>query len=160
MLMICLIAFSGHAVRGPRAQIDRTLYKSAIQDELFNRTPNLTVRAGSVEDLIISDSGLGTSAAVCEGVRLDDGDVTADAVVLTTGTFLRGCINFGTQSFPAGRMGDKPALGLALTLEKLDFRLGRMKTGEKSCQTPCVGEELKCGGPSFSQVFTGTIKVN
>ena len=99
--MICLIAVSGHAVRGPRAQIDRTLYKSAIQDELFNRTPNLTVRAGSVEDLIIGDGGsLGKSAAVCEGVRLDDGDVTADAVVLTTGTFLRGCINFGTKTFP------------------------------------------------------------
>ena len=64
-------------------------------------------------------------------------NVTADAVVLTTGTFLRGCINFGTQSFPAGRMGDKPALGLALTLEKLDFRLGRMKTGEKSCHCIC-----------------------
>ena len=91
-----------------------------------------------MEDLIIGAGVIpGTSAAVCEGVRLDDGDVTADAVVLTTGTFLRGCINFGTQSFPAGRMGDKPALGLALTLEKLDFRLGRMKTGEKSCHCIC-----------------------
>ena len=113
-------------MRGPRAQIDRGLYKSAIQDELFNHTPNLTVRPGSVDDLVMADDG----GRRCDGVRLANGeDVRADAVVLTTGTFLRGCINFGTQSIPAGRMGDEPAIGLALTLEKLQFRLGRMKTG-------------------------------
>jgi len=123
----------GHAVRGPRAQVDRKLYKAYIQDELFNRTPNLSVRAASVEDLLTregipsNDEG---SAVTCHGVILDGGmTVRSKAVVLTTGTFLRGCINFGTETFPAGRMGDEPSVGLARTLEGLDFRLGRMKTG-------------------------------
>lgn len=115
----------GRAVRGPRAQIDRKLYKKAIQTELFEATPNLTIRAGSVDDLVI-DPLTGS----CQGILSGAGDVvTSDSVVLTTGTFLRGQINFGAETFPAGRMGDESAVALAQTLERLDFRLGRMKTG-------------------------------
>lgn len=121
----------GRAVRGPRAQIDRKLYKKAIQEELFSRTPNLTIQSGSVDDLVmIKDEADGTGGGHCQGILLSNGEtVSADAVVLTTGTFLRGQINFGTEAYPAGRMGDDSAIALAQTLERLKFRLGRMKTG-------------------------------
>ena len=113
----------GRAVRGPRAQIDRKLYKKAIQDELWS-IPSLTIQSGSVDDLMIDDHGR------CTGILMGSGDaIQTEAVVLTTGTFLRGQINFGTEAFPAGRMGDGAAVALAQTLERLQFRLGRMKTG-------------------------------
>jgi len=123
----------GYAVRGPRAQIDRKLYKEAIQRALFQDTPNLEIRAGSVDDLMITENNTaaaGSGSSSCRGILLEGGErVEADAVVLTTGTFLRGQINFGTEAFPAGRMGDGSAVALAQTLERLQFRLGRMKTG-------------------------------
>ena len=118
----------GQAVHGPRAQIDRILYKTAIQQELQNHTANLTLKAGSVEDLIIEQTKENTYR--CKGVVTSDGrHIAAKSVIITTGTFLRGQINFGLEKFPAGRMGDAPAVGLAATLEKLKFRLGRLKTG-------------------------------
>ena len=111
----------GPAVRGPRAQADRKLYAAAMQ-EAVRSTADLTVIEGKVDDL------LGRKRAT--GVRLCDGrEFRAGAVVLTTGTFLRGLIHIGERQIPAGRMGEGPALGLSATLERLGFRLGRLKTG-------------------------------
>jgi tRNA uridine 5-carboxymethylaminomethyl modification enzyme len=111
----------GPAVRGPRAQADRKLYAAAMQ-EAIRDTANLTVIEGEVDDL------LGSERAA--GVRLCDGRAfQAGAVVLTTGTFLRGLIHIGERQIPAGRMGEGPALGLSTTLERLGVQLGRLKTG-------------------------------
>jgi tRNA uridine 5-carboxymethylaminomethyl modification enzyme len=111
----------GPAVRGTRAQADRKLYAAAMQHAIC-ATANLTVIEGEVDDL------LGSERAT--GVRLGDGrEFQAGAVVLTTGTFLRGLIHIGERQIPAGRMGEGPALGLSATLERLGFRLGRLKTG-------------------------------
>ena len=111
----------GAAVRGPRAQADRKLYAAAMQDAIRS-TANLTVIEGEVDDL------LGSERAT--GVRLCDGrEIQAGAVVITTGTFLRGLIHIGERQIPAGRMGEAPALGLSTTLERAGFRLGRLKTG-------------------------------
>ena len=111
----------GPAVRGPRAQADRKLYAAAMQAAIRN-TPNLTVVEAEVDDL------LGDGRA--QGVRLVDGRaMAAGAVVLTTGTFLRGLIHIGERQIAAGRMGEAPALGLSRTLERAGFELGRLKTG-------------------------------
>lgn len=113
----------GPAVRGPRAQADRKLYRQAVQDILAEQE-NLTILEGGVEDLIIDDNNR------VKGVITGDGtEYLAGAVVLTTGTFLNGLIHIGEKSEPAGRMGDAPATGLSDTLAKYDFRLGRLKTG-------------------------------
>lgn len=120
---------------GPRAQIDRVLYKKAVQNELFNQA-NLEICASSVEDLIMaepsSDDAQRPSKTLrtCKGVVLPDGTrIYSKTVVITTGTFLRGQINIGSTVRPAGRIGDEPAIGLALSLESLEFRLSRLKTG-------------------------------
>jgi len=113
----------GPAVQGPRAQIDRNLYKTYVQNELKNHTPNLQIIQSTVENLLIKNG-------TCHGVVLGNGEeLEASGVVLTTGTFLRGCINIGLDVFPAGRMGDDAVSGLSLTLDKLGFKLGRLKTG-------------------------------
>jgi len=112
----------GPAVRGPRAQADRKLYARAMQEALAAQ-PGLTLVEGEAEDLL-ADSGRITS------IRLADGrTLTCGAVVLTTGTFLNGLIHMGEVSFPAGRMGEKPTLGLSPALARLGFALGRLKTG-------------------------------
>ncbi len=112
----------GPAVRGPRAQADRKLYAAAMQAAL-RQTANLTVIEGEVDDLLLA-SGQVT------GVRLTIGRAyNAGAVVLTTGTFLRGLIHIGEQQMPAGRVGEAPAIGLSHTLERAGFALGRLKTG-------------------------------
>ena len=111
----------GPAVRGPRAQADRKLYAAAMREAL-RLAPNLVLIEGEVDDLA-------TGAAVT-GVQLADGrSFAAGAVVLTTGTFLRGLIHIGERQIPAGRVGEAPALGLSRTLERAGFRLGRLKTG-------------------------------
>ena len=111
----------GPAVRGPRAQADRKIYAAAMQ-QAISGLANLTVIEGEVDDLLGSDRAT--------GVRLRDGRTfQASAVVLTTGTFLRGLIHIGARQIPAGRMGEGPALGLSATLERLGFQLGRLKTG-------------------------------
>ncbi len=111
----------GPAVRGPRAQADRKLYAAAMQ-EAIGSTANLTVIEGEADDLL-------TDGRVT-GVRLTDGRAFATgAVVLTTGTFLRGLIHIGEKQIPAGRVGEAPALGLSGTLERTGFALGRLKTG-------------------------------
>jgi len=113
----------GPAVRGPRAQADRKLYRQAVQG-LLAQQPNLEIRAGSVEDLLIDSSGR------LSGVRLSGGGaVGCAAAVLTTGTFLRGLIHIGEETTPAGRVGEAPAVGLARTLQRLDLAMGRLKTG-------------------------------
>jgi tRNA uridine 5-carboxymethylaminomethyl modification enzyme len=111
----------GPAVRGPRAQADRKLYAAAMQAAI-RRTSNLTVIEGEVDDLL-GDGQI-------TGVRLADGRVfETRAVVLTTGTFLRGLIHIGERQIPAGRAGEAPAMGLSRTLEGIGFALGRLKTG-------------------------------
>ena len=115
----------GPAVRGPRAQIDRKLYRQAMQRTLAT-TDNLEIAEGGVEDLLIADDG--SNRVV--GVRSNNGtSVTAGAVVVTTGTFLQGLIHIGEETTPAGRAGEAPALGLSDTLRKLGLNLGRLKTG-------------------------------
>jgi len=112
----------GPAVRGPRAQADRKLYAAAMQ-RAIEATQNLTVIEGEADDLVIGEGGV-------TGVKLADGRFfAAPAVVLTTGTFLRGLIHIGEQQTPAGRVGEAPAVGLSLTLERIGFALGRLKTG-------------------------------
>ena len=116
----------GPAVQGPRAQTDRALYRRAMQRALAE-LPNLEIIEGGVGDLIFSDQAV-TPTAV--GVKLDDGrEYRGGAVVLTTGTFLRGTIHIGERQIKAGRIGEKPALGLSTALEQLGFSLGRLKTG-------------------------------
>jgi tRNA uridine 5-carboxymethylaminomethyl modification enzyme len=113
----------GPAVRGPRAQADRKLYAVAMQDAL-RQTANLMVVEGEVDDLALAADGC------VAGVRLVDGRAfAAGAVVLTTGTFLRGLIHIGEWRTPAGRVGEAPSLGLSGTLERAGFALGRLKTG-------------------------------
>ena len=112
----------GPAVRGPRAQADRKLYATAMQDAI-RETANLLTIEGEADDLLVRDG-----QAV--GIRLADGrEFEAGACVLTTGTFLRGLIHIGEQKIPAGRVGEAPALGLSRTLASLGFALGRLKTG-------------------------------
>ena len=115
----------GPAVWGPRAQIDRKLYKKEIQNEVFNKTSNLDVMFTSVDDLLIDKE-----SNSCLGVVTKLGDkILSKTVILTTGTFLNAQINIGLEVKPAGRMGDEPAIPLAKTLERLKFSLGRLKTG-------------------------------
>src|SRR5262245_26091331 len=112
----------GPAVQGPRAQADRGLYRAAMQAAI-RATPNLEVIEAAVEDLI--DEG-GRAAGI---VTADGRQIRAGAVVLTTGTFLRGLIHRGEEKTPAGRHGEPPANGLSQRLLALDLRLGRLKTG-------------------------------
>jgi tRNA uridine 5-carboxymethylaminomethyl modification enzyme len=123
----------GPAVWGYRAQIDRDLYKKHIQNELFKDTPNLDILVASVEDLIVENptsNNNGQTTIECYGIILNDGTkVSSKSVVITTGTFLNGQINIGTNIYPAGRIGDKPSVGLAKTLSSLNLRMGRLKTG-------------------------------
>lgn len=112
----------GPAVWGPRAQIDRGLYRSAMQAEILNHT-NLSVIAQGVEDLIVEDGAVA-------GVICTDGQhVVASKVVITTGTFLKGIIHRGEERIPAGRSGEAPAVRLADRLYDLDLPMGRLKTG-------------------------------
>ncbi|XP_072341506.1 protein MTO1 homolog, mitochondrial-like [Scyliorhinus torazame] len=120
----------GPAVWGLRAQVDRRLYKQHMQTEIHN-IPHLSVREASVEDLLITDPDPSRPGRwKVQGVILGDGTrVDCSCVALTTGTFLRGTIGIGLETWPAGRMGEEPSIGLAKTLEKLGFRMGRLKTG-------------------------------
>ncbi|WP_371876887.1 tRNA uridine-5-carboxymethylaminomethyl(34) synthesis enzyme MnmG [Phenylobacterium sp. LH3H17] len=112
----------GAAVRGPRSQIDRKLYRQAMQAELA-QTPNLTVLAEAVEDLIVVDG------VVLGVVGATGTEYRAGRVVLTTGTFLKGLIHRGEMRIPAGRVGDAPAIGLSDRLYASGLSMGRLKTG-------------------------------
>lgn len=112
----------GPAVRGPRTQADRHLYATAVK-ELVAEQENLHLLADEVLDLDIHDARIG-------GVHLKNGGhIHCGAVVLTTGTFLRGLIHIGLDKIPAGRMGEQATNGLASTFSRLGVRLGRLKTG-------------------------------
>src|SRR5262249_56427216 len=112
----------GPAVRGPRAQADRRLYAKAMQQAICT-TPNLVVVEAEADDRLIRSERIA-------GLKLADGrEFGAGAVVLTTGTFLRGLIHIGEAQTPAGRVGEPPSVGLSLTLQRLGFTLGRLKTG-------------------------------
>ncbi|GIU67667.1 tRNA uridine-5-carboxymethylaminomethyl(34) synthesis enzyme MnmG [Candidatus Phycosocius spiralis] len=112
----------GPAVRGPRAQADRDLYRRAVQ-KILTQQDNLTILAASVEDLIL-DQGVCIGVILADGVKLRSG-----AVVLTTGTFLNGMIHLGQKTWPAGRIDEAPSIGLANTLYRLNLPMGRLKTG-------------------------------
>ena len=112
----------GPAVRGPRAQADRKLYAAAMQVAI-TETTNLSVIEGEADDLIVSNGRVaGIRLAGCR-------ELSAGAVVITTGTFLRGLIHLGEKSWPAGRVGEAPAMGLSKSFERAGFKLGRLKTG-------------------------------
>jgi len=112
----------GPAVRGPRAQADRKLYAAAMQAAIVE-TANLDVIEGEADELVVADGRV-------RGVRLADGrELLAGSVVITTGTFLRGLIHLGERSWPAGRVGEAPAMGLSTSFERIGFTLGRLKTG-------------------------------
>ena len=113
----------GPAVRGPRAQADRKLYRQAMQATLRAEV-NLSLLAGEVDDLILDREGRVEGIVLADGVRLKAG-----RVILTTGTFLRGLIHIGEKKIPAGRVGDEAAYGLSRTLERAGFLLDRLKTG-------------------------------
>lgn len=121
----------GPAVRGPRAQADRKLYRAAVQ-ALLAEQANLEIRGEPVADILLDASG------ACCGVRTEAGrDISAGRVILTTGTFLRGLIHMGETKIPAGRVRgngrddvvEPPSTALAQTLNRLGFALGRLKTG-------------------------------
>src|SRR6202046_5640713 len=112
----------GPAVRGPRAQADRKLYAWAMQAAI-TATANLSVIQGEADELILSNDRVA-------GIRLADGrELFAGAVVITTGTFLRGLIHLGEKNWPAGRVDEAPAMGLSKSFERAGFTLGRLKTG-------------------------------
>jgi tRNA uridine 5-carboxymethylaminomethyl modification enzyme len=112
----------GPAVRGPRAQADRKLYAAAMQAAI-RQTASLGVIEGEAGELLVKDGRV-------FGIRLADGrELSAGAVVITTGTFLRGLIHLGEKNWPAGRIGEAPALGLSASFERAGFTLGRLKTG-------------------------------
>jgi tRNA uridine 5-carboxymethylaminomethyl modification enzyme len=113
----------GPAVHGPRAQADRKLYRHAVQAILAEQ-PNLTIGSGGAEDIELDGCGR------VHGVRTTSGEVIAcGAVVITTGTFLRGLIHIGEEKIAAGRVGEAPSLGLSTTFSRFGFPLGRLKTG-------------------------------
>ncbi len=112
----------GPAVQGPRTQADRALYRAAMQQET-SAQPNLSIVTGEVVDFLMDGHRVA-------GVKLaDESEIGAKAVILTSGTFLRGVIHIGDVSRPGGRMGDKPSVKLAERLDSFQFPLGRLKTG-------------------------------
>jgi tRNA uridine 5-carboxymethylaminomethyl modification enzyme len=117
-----LNASKGPAVWGPRAQADRSLYKKAVS-EILENYENLTIKYVSIEDILIEDGKV-------KAVKTAEGEIiNTKKVVLTTGTFLRGLIHIGDKTTEAGRVGEKPSIGLSDTLYGLDLKMGRLKTG-------------------------------
>jgi tRNA uridine 5-carboxymethylaminomethyl modification enzyme len=124
----------GPAVWGPRAQIDRSLYKTYMQEEIL-AYPNLAVVQGSVADIIIDKSTSGEPDedgryGTIAGVKLESGEILRTRnVVITTGTFLGGEIHIGMEAYPSGRMGEPATFGISKSLNEAGFKLGRLKTG-------------------------------
>ncbi|KAJ4304456.1 Mitochondrial Translation Optimization [Collariella sp. IMI 366227] len=123
----------GPAVWGPRAQIDRALYKKYMRDELESY-PNLSIVPGRVSDIVIADNSDDPAADGAKnkitGVRLESGEVLPTSqVIITTGTFLGGEIHIGLEAYPSGRMGEQATFGLSKSLRDAGFQLGRLKTG-------------------------------
>lgn len=129
----------GPAVWGPRAQIDRALYKEHMRAEL-EAYPNLSIVEGSVSDIVVAPADETSTSAVSTkgtstrsritGVRLESGEVLPTTqVIITTGTFLGGEIHIGLEAYPSGRMGEAATFGLSRSLREAGFELGRLKTG-------------------------------
>ncbi|KAG0309573.1 Mitochondrial Translation Optimization [Dissophora globulifera] len=125
----------GPAVHGPRAQIDRKLYKKHMQKAL-HEYPNLTIKAGSVSDIVLGAEilpptpGENIVQGEIKGIKLESGEVIhAPKVIITTGTFLRGEIHIGLDVYPAGRIGEEASIGLSDSLAQAGFELSRLKTG-------------------------------
>ena len=122
----------GPAVWGPRAQIDRSLYKKYMKEEM-TAYPGLSVVEGSVADIIVDrtqDEGDRGQYGKISGVRLESGEIISTGnVVITTGTFLGGEIHIGLEAYPSGRMGEAATFGLSKSLRDAGFTLGRLKTG-------------------------------
>ncbi len=143
----------GPAVRGPRAQVDRKLYRRAMQGALA-AVPGLESKAAAVEDLI-AENGRVAGVVTAEGER-----IAAGRVVLTTGTFLRGLIHLGEESWPAGRVGEAPSIGLARTIEDLGLAMGRLKTGTpprldgRTIDTSGLERQPGDASPSFFSFLT------
>ena len=118
----------GPAVWGPRAQIDREIYKREMKAEILS-TPGLEVVEGKVANIVLGPKAEGQGKSIA-GVRLESGDVLdCTKVVITTGTFLGGEIHIGLEAFPSGRMGEEATSGLSKSLRDAGFQLGRLKTG-------------------------------
>ena len=116
----------GPAVRGPRAQADRKLYREAMQ-RAINEVEGLDVIEGEAHKIRFAREG---QNRIVSGIELSDRRIIhSGAIVLTSGTFLRGLIHIGERKIPAGRSGEAPALGLSESLEEIGFDLGRLKTG-------------------------------
>ncbi|KAI2471705.1 glucose-inhibited division protein A subfamily [Annulohypoxylon bovei var. microspora] len=122
----------GPAVWGPRAQIDRALYKRHMREELQSY-PNLSIITNTVSDIVLGEKAdpVGDpSKSKITGVRLESGEILpTSAVIITTGTFLSGEIHIGLDVFPSGRIGEKATFGLSKSLRDAGFKLGRLKTG-------------------------------
>ncbi|KAH7144649.1 glucose inhibited division protein A-domain-containing protein [Dactylonectria estremocensis] len=121
----------GAAVWGPRAQIDRDLYKKHMRDELTSY-PNLSIILESVSDIVLAEEPGHTDGAssYIAGIRLESGQIVPTSkVIITTGTFLGGEIHIGLQAYPAGRLGEAATFGLSKSLGDAGFQLGRLKTG-------------------------------
>ncbi|WP_136657984.1 tRNA uridine-5-carboxymethylaminomethyl(34) synthesis enzyme MnmG [Nitratireductor sp. XY-223] len=148
----------GPAVRGPRTQADRKLYRLAMLDAI-EQVEGLTVIEGEADDFKINKGTIG-------GVILADGRIIhCSAAVLTTGTFLRGLIHIGKKQIPAGRMGEKPASGLSETLMRSGFALGRLKTGTparldtRTIDWDSVGRQMADSDPVPFSFMTDRIDV-
>ena len=113
----------GPAVRGPRAQADRKLYKKFMQQEILNY-PNLECLYDPVEDLLLENNNQ-VIGVICGSGKI----INSKRVIITTGTFLNGIIHIGEKQISAGRHGDAPSIGLAKSLYNAGFQLGRLKTG-------------------------------
>ena len=113
----------GPAVRGPRAQADRFKYRDAVRTELES-TENLTIKQAMVDDVLLDENGAVSGVVTSAGWQFE-----AKTVIMTTGTFLRGLIHIGDSTHSAGRAGEPAAMSLSNTLERLNFKLGRLKTG-------------------------------
>lgn len=117
-----LNATKGPAVWAPRAQADKWAYQIEMKHRL-ERTPNLDIKQGTIEDLIISNDRI-TGVSTKEGIAYD-----CQAVVLSSGTFMRGLLHIGETNYSGGRAGDQPSVGMSASLEKYGLKLGRLKTG-------------------------------
>ena len=112
----------GPAVQGPRAQADRKIYRETMLRQI-EAQQNLTILIGEAVDFVMK------GPSVCGVVLADGNKINAKAVVLTTGTFLRGVIHIGDVARPGGRLGDRPSIKLAERIDSFDLPLGRLKTG-------------------------------
>jgi tRNA uridine 5-carboxymethylaminomethyl modification enzyme len=147
----------GPAVRGPRAQADRALYRHAIQTLLAEQV-GLEILEAGIEDLVLDAAG-----SVAGVVTNTGAEISAGAVVLTAGTFLRGRIHIGTESHAAGRIGDAPSVGLAKRMEQLGLPMGRLKTGTpprldgRTIAWDRLAEDQGDANPEFFSTFTTAV---